>query len=1072
MGQFASSVGLVSGINSAEIIDQLIAIERRGVDRVQSRNAALTETQTALNEVSAKLLSIKLDAGKLTRPTTFQKATAASSDEAVATATSSAGATAGDYQVSVSRLVSSQQTVSRGFADAGTQAISPEPRLLAFSRNGSKLTSDTPLEALNGGRGIERGQIKIIDHTQKTRTLDLSGVGSLQEAADKINGLALAVKAEVTDGGLTVSNLSNLEQTPERSIQLINLGAADVVGSLGLDAEPVGGEIVGRDLNVLGRETDLASLRDGRGVRFGAGVDLTLSTADGGSFAVDLSGTSTLGEVFDRIDEATDGAVAATVRGDGRGIQLVDRTSAPGGGGALFPGQPAPPSGGAFGVAGVDTSGALEGLGLADAEVSGGTVTGERIRGGIGSKLLGPAFGGRGIAAFGGEAYAPVDRDTALADVVSGPGPFTTGSGDADLEVTTADGAVTELDLDGLATLGEGIDAFNEALGGKATIFLQDDRLIVADHTSGEATFGVRDLAGSSIGAELGLAGVARGGTAVGRLLLPGGPAQRGTQINLINAAGRSTTVDFAGVETADDLIRRINDADAGVQARLNSVGDGIALVDRTGADGALVVSSGPDGVLAEQLGLAGEFRGGRVQGRSLQYGFADENTSLESLGVTGTRFSIQDSDGRRGTIDLTEGVPESGATLGDVAAKINAQGIALTARINETGDGLLLEDSGGGSSAIEVLDLDGTAAAGLRIAGTFEGARTIDGSQRTYVASGPSGTLQDLAQAISDSDAGVTAAVVDDGSAGRPFRLSLTGEEAGAAFGFTLDDGGLNLRAENLSEARDALAFVGGAGGGPGVAVTSSSNQLVGVVPGTTIDLLQASDTPVTISVAADAGAVTESVTAFVDGFNELATRLDELDSYDAETQTRGVLLGDPTVARVRSSLYNAVINPNRGLPGAYKSLSEVGVTVGSGAQLEIDTAKLEAAYAADPESVQQLFAFGAAEAAEAAARDPDDPAPVGTPGTQTFGIAVEVDRLLAGLTDVQFGSVQGRIDTLDTQIRQNNERIDRLNVNVDRKRERLQEEFAGLESVLAGFQDQSASLGTLQQLAAQSRQ
>ena len=1088
MGQFASSVGLVSGINSAEIIDQLISIERRGVDRVQDRNAALTETQTALNEVSARLLSIGLDAGRLARPTTFQGTTAASSDEAVATATSSAGATAGDYQISVSRLVSSQQTVSRGFADAGTQPVSTQPRLLAFSRNGGRLTAETPLEALNGGRGIERGQVKIIDHTQKTRTVDLTGVASLQEAADRINELTLAVKAEVVGGGLTVSNLSNLSQTNERSIRLFNVGAADVLGSLGLDAEPVDGEIVGRDLNVLGRETDLASLRDGRGVRFGAGADLTLTTAGGGRFEVDLSGAATLGEVFDRIDEATEGAVAAGVRPDGRGIELTDRTSAPGGGGSggpLLPGQPAAPSGGGgggFGVEGALTSGALEGLGLAGADAAGGVITGERVRGGLNSKLLGPAFGGRGLAALGGEAYVPIDRDTALAGVLGGPGPFTGGSADPDVEVTTADGEVTGVDLDGLETLGEVVDAANEALGGRATFFLQDDRVVVADHTRGDAAFGVRDVeapggpgapgsSGSSLAAELGLAAIARGGTAVGRLLLADGPERRGTQIQITNAAGRTTGVDFAGVETAEELIDRINDAGAGVRARLNGVGDGVSLEDRSGGDGPLRVQSGPDGVLAEQLGLAGEFRGGRVRGRSLQFGFADANTSLESLGVAAGRFSVQDSDGRRGTIDLTEGVAESGATLGDVVAQINAQGIALTARVNDTGDGLLLEDTGGGGSPVEVLDLEGTTAAGLRVAGTFEGARAVDGSLRTYVASGPEGTLRDLAQAISDSDAGVSATVVDDGSPGRPFRLSLTGSQAGAAFGFTLDDGGLNLRAENLSEARDALAFVGGAGAGSGVAVTSGSNQLVGVVPGATIDLLQASETPVTVTIAADTAAVTEAVTAFVEGFNELATRLDELDSFDAETETRGVLLGDPTVARVRSTLYNAVINPNAGLPGPLRSLSDVGVTVGSGALLELDAARLEAAFAEDPQAVQELFGFGAAEAAEAATRDPDDPAPPGPPGEPVFGIAVEIDQLLDGLTDVRFGSVQGRIDTLDTQIRQNNDRIDRLNETLDRRREQLQLEFAGLESVLAGFQDQSSSLTTLQQLSSQAR-
>ena len=567
MGQFASSVGLVSGINSAEIIDQLISIERRGVDRVEDRNASLEATQTALNEVSAKLLSIKLDAGRLTRPTTFLKTSASTSNEEVATATSSAGAAAGDYQVTVGRLVSSQQTVSRGFADATVEAVSPEPRLLAFSRNGSKITSEVTLDELNGGRGIERGKVKVIDHMQKSRVLDLSGVNTLQEVAERINGLELSIRAEVRDGGLTVNNVAALGQTVDRRVQFENAGAADAVGSLGLDGEPVNGEIVGRDLNTIGRETDLAGLRDGRGVRFGAGVDLTFGTRDGRSFSVDLSGAATLGEVADRVDEATDGAVDLGVRADGRGLTLDDRTA----------------GSGSFTVTGTTTSGALEGLGLSAPDTVAGTITGERIRGGLGSKLLSPAFGGRGLAALGGDVYVPVSNESAIADLFGGAGlstsnaspggggpvlpgfppPPASGGADgvADLTVTTADGFETELDLDGLDTVGALLEKLNTDLAGKATAFLQDDRLIIADHTDGDATFAVGSPDGGAVAAELGLAGVARGGTAVGRLLDPAGPEARGTSISLRNAAGATTVIDFAGAQTAEDLIDRVNAA-------------------------------------------------------------------------------------------------------------------------------------------------------------------------------------------------------------------------------------------------------------------------------------------------------------------------------------------------------------------------------------------------------------------------------------------------------------------------------------------------------------------------------
>ena len=45
-----------------------------------------------------------------------------------------------------------------------------------------------------------------------------------------------------------------------------------------------------------------------------------------------------------------------------------------------------------------------------------------------------------------------------------------------------------------------------------------------------------------------------------------------------------------------------------------------------------------------------------------------------------------------------------------------------------------------------------------------------------------------------------------------------------------------------------------------------------------------------------------------FVDAFNETIARINEYDSYNQETEVRGPLLGDPTVAQVRNSLYSTL--------------------------------------------------------------------------------------------------------------------------------------------------------------------
>ena len=58
--------------------------------------------------------------------------------------------------------------------------------------------------------------------------------------------------------------------------------------------------------------------------------------------------------------------------------------------------------------------------------------------------------------------------------------------------------------------------------------------------------------------------------------------------------------------------------------------------------------------------------------------------------------------------------------TIGDVLQEINSRGLAVTATINATGDGILLTDTGGGPDLLTVAEVDnGTIAAGLGILGS-----------------------------------------------------------------------------------------------------------------------------------------------------------------------------------------------------------------------------------------------------------------------------------------------------------------------------------------------------------------
>src|SRR5438477_3673643 len=104
MGRISSGVGLISGINSKDIIDQLMALESKPKDLLQSRIDGINQQKLAYTDLTTRLTSLQINGQTLDKASTFQGASATSGDENVVTATTSNGAAPGSYQLQVSRL--------------------------------------------------------------------------------------------------------------------------------------------------------------------------------------------------------------------------------------------------------------------------------------------------------------------------------------------------------------------------------------------------------------------------------------------------------------------------------------------------------------------------------------------------------------------------------------------------------------------------------------------------------------------------------------------------------------------------------------------------------------------------------------------------------------------------------------------------------------------------------------------------------------------------------------------------------------------------------------------------------
>ena len=77
MGRITSSVGLVSGIDSAAIIDQLMKLEERPKAQLQDRIDESNKQKLAYTDISTRLTSLRLVSTKLKKPSTFEAAAVA-----------------------------------------------------------------------------------------------------------------------------------------------------------------------------------------------------------------------------------------------------------------------------------------------------------------------------------------------------------------------------------------------------------------------------------------------------------------------------------------------------------------------------------------------------------------------------------------------------------------------------------------------------------------------------------------------------------------------------------------------------------------------------------------------------------------------------------------------------------------------------------------------------------------------------------------------------------------------------------------------------------------------------------
>ncbi|MDR5702662.1 MAG: flagellar filament capping protein FliD [Armatimonadota bacterium] len=96
--------GLISGINTADILNKLITVERAPITRLESRQRSYETRLKAWQDLNTKLLSLKTKAESIQKADGFKVFTATVSDNTILTATTSSSASTGTYTFTVQQL--------------------------------------------------------------------------------------------------------------------------------------------------------------------------------------------------------------------------------------------------------------------------------------------------------------------------------------------------------------------------------------------------------------------------------------------------------------------------------------------------------------------------------------------------------------------------------------------------------------------------------------------------------------------------------------------------------------------------------------------------------------------------------------------------------------------------------------------------------------------------------------------------------------------------------------------------------------------------------------------------------
>lgn len=328
----------------------------------------------------------------------------------------------------------------------------------------------------------------------------------------------------------------------------------------------------------------------------------------------------------------------------------------------------------------------------------------------------------------------------------------------------------------------------------------------------------------------------------------------------------------------------------------------------------------------------------------------------------------------------------------------------------------------------------------------TFELRKGGESSGVSFTIDSNNNTLEGLRDAINAKNAGVTASIVDVKGDGTGQQIVLSSKDSGAGGRIelvettdvstgTLTD--LNIRSLNPPDGDfsklDAALTVNG------LAITRSTNTISDAVTGVTFNLKKPGATTLGVTQSTE---IENKLRSFINAYNAVQDFVSGQYKKDSKSRPTGILAGDSTLRTVQQQLRDVVGATSTDNGGAFKSLTELGMTRGDDGKLTLDSTVFNDKLKNSPDDVKALI-FGKTASDK--------------------GIFTKLQTASSGLSDSVSGSVQTAINGYQSSLTSLNDTISHRLEGITRLRASLSKQFSVADAAIGQLNGQGSALTSI---------